>query len=250
MASMADEIRVPKAAELVASALRRQIVSGELKEEDTLPSEAMLMQQFRVSRPTLREAFRLLESESLIEVRRGARGGARVHVPNGDVAARYAGYVLEYRNVTMADVYTARMELEVPLARLLAVKAKAKDVALLRAAVEAAEPYLDDAEAYAEHDVDFHLLVADLAGNQTLKLLDEMLYHMVRTARRRYATVLNRKDLLVEYSQVHRTHSKFVDLIDKRDPEEAEDLWRSHLLEANKHYLARPIAKSVVEMME
>jgi DNA-binding FadR family transcriptional regulator len=61
-----DAIRVPKAAELVAAPLRRQIITGELSEGDALPSEAALMTQFRISRATLREAFRILESESLM----------------------------------------------------------------------------------------------------------------------------------------------------------------------------------------
>src|SRR2546423_893707 len=71
------QVRVPKTAELVARALRRQIIRRELGQGEALPSESALMEQFGVSRPTLREAFRLLESESLIEVRRGVRGGAR-----------------------------------------------------------------------------------------------------------------------------------------------------------------------------
>src|SRR5580704_2051753 len=75
-----QRIRVPKTAELVAAELRRKIVRGELAEGDALPSEAALMADFAVSRPTLREAFRVLESESLISIRRGARGGARVQV--------------------------------------------------------------------------------------------------------------------------------------------------------------------------
>ena len=70
-------LRVPKMAELVAGDLRRRILRGELVENDALPSESALMQRFGVSRPTLREAFRVLESESLISVRRGAHGGAR-----------------------------------------------------------------------------------------------------------------------------------------------------------------------------
>jgi DNA-binding FadR family transcriptional regulator len=245
-----DVIRVPKAAELVASTLRRQIVTGELKEHDSLPSEALLMQQFRVSRPTLREAFRILESESLILVRRGARGGARVQVPDGDVAARYAGYVLEYRGTTMADVFNARVELEVPLARLLATNAKAKDVARLRSALEEAEEHLSDAEAYAEYDVSFHLLVAELAGNQTLEVLAQMLYHIVGTARRRYTATLDRGGHLLEYRQVHKTHAKLVELVSARDADAAEAIWRKHLVEANKHYVARPMAKTVVEMMQ
>ena len=48
---------MPKTAELVAAELRRKIVRGELAEGDALPSEAALMAEFAVSRPTLREAF-------------------------------------------------------------------------------------------------------------------------------------------------------------------------------------------------
>jgi DNA-binding GntR family transcriptional regulator len=51
-------VRVPKAGEMVAAHLRRQIVLGELKEGDQLPQESILMGQFGVSRPTLREAFK------------------------------------------------------------------------------------------------------------------------------------------------------------------------------------------------
>src|SRR4030095_16201164 len=120
VADVASPVRVPKTAELVASQLRRQIVRGDLKEGDALPPESALMEQFGVSRPTLREAFRVLESEALISVRRGARGGARVHTPNGDVAARYAGLVLQFRGATLADVYEARRTIELAAVSKLA----------------------------------------------------------------------------------------------------------------------------------
>src|SRR5687767_4152226 len=109
MASTAGHVRVPKAAELVATNLRRQIVRGELKEGDTLATESQLLEEYGISRPTLREAFRILESESLIEVRRGSRGGARVRLPDLKVGAQYTGLLLQVRGVTLKDVYDARM---------------------------------------------------------------------------------------------------------------------------------------------
>lgn len=57
-------LRVPKAAEHVAAKIRRQIVTGELPEGTALPPEAELVARYGVSRPTLREAFRILESEN------------------------------------------------------------------------------------------------------------------------------------------------------------------------------------------
>ena len=62
------KIRVPKVAELVAETIRNRILNGELKEGDSLPAEAQLLEAFGISRPTLREAFRVLETEKLISV--------------------------------------------------------------------------------------------------------------------------------------------------------------------------------------
>ena len=107
-------VRVPKAGEMVAAQLRRQIVLGELKEGDQLPPESVLMEQFGVSRPTLREAFRILEAEGAITVRRGVRGGARVQVPDIGVAARHIGLLLQYRGALLSDVYEVRAVLSSP----------------------------------------------------------------------------------------------------------------------------------------
>src|ERR1700722_3828114 len=85
-------VRVPKAAELVAADLRRQIIRGELAQGDALPTEADLMVRFGVSRPTLREAFRVLGANTLIAFRGGAGGGPRVKPPDREFAARYAAF--------------------------------------------------------------------------------------------------------------------------------------------------------------
>src|SRR4051794_22682055 len=114
------DIRVPKIGELVAGHIRNRIVRGELKPDEALPPESTLMEDFNVSRPTLREAFRILESEGLITVRRGARGGARVQAPEANVAARYAGFLLQNRGATVADVLSARVIVESPAAGIVA----------------------------------------------------------------------------------------------------------------------------------
>ena len=77
-----------------------------------LPPEGQLMESLGISRPTLREAFRILEAEGLISVVRGSRTGAKVHQPSVDLVSRYAGYVLESRGTTVADLYQARLAIE------------------------------------------------------------------------------------------------------------------------------------------
>ncbi|MDT7550067.1 MAG: GntR family transcriptional regulator, transcriptional repressor for pyruvate dehydrogenase complex, partial [Actinomycetota bacterium] len=129
-------VRAPKTAELIAVQLRGQIVRAELRPGDTLPPEVQLMTQFGVSRPTLREAFRILETEGLLSVRRGSRGGAQVLRPDLTVAARYVGLLLQVQDTTIVDVYDARMVAEPACARLLAKRRTRQDIADLTACIE------------------------------------------------------------------------------------------------------------------
>src|ERR1700744_2696952 len=99
-----SQLRVPKAAELLAARIRGQIIRRELKEGDALPAESELMERFGVSRPTLREAIRVLEMESLLRMRRGSRGGALVTAPDPPVAARAVVGLLPLRGGGFPDV--------------------------------------------------------------------------------------------------------------------------------------------------
>ena len=131
-------LRAVKTGEMIAAYLRGKIVRGELAEGDCLPAEVELMHQFDVSRPTLREAFRILETESLIEIRRGARG-ARIIAPSIEVAARYVGLLMQTSGTTVADVYEARSLLEPVAAGLLAERRTSHDLADLTACVDELE---------------------------------------------------------------------------------------------------------------
>jgi GntR family transcriptional repressor for pyruvate dehydrogenase complex len=132
-----QNIRVAKTGETIASYLRGRIVRGELAEGENLPSEAELMHQFDVSRPTLRGAFRILEAESLIVIKRGSRG-ARVVAPRVEVAARYVGLLMQTSGTTLADVYEARSLIEPAAVTLLNLPAD-PDEAGPRSAASAAE---------------------------------------------------------------------------------------------------------------
>ncbi|OHV46150.1 GntR family transcriptional regulator [Parafrankia colletiae] len=202
-----QQVRVPKTAELVAAQLRRQIVRGELVEGDALPPEAVLMEQFGVSRPTLREAFRVLESEALISVRRGAHGGARVHTPDGQVAARYAGLVLEHRHTTVADVHTAHTLLEPAAVRLLATHHTDTTLTALHTALTHPDP---------NH---FHHQLLEHAGNQTLTMIAGMLRHILDTHTPPPHPAPHN----------HHDHTHLLDLITHHEPDAAETHWRTHI---------------------
>lgn len=249
-AEVGSRVRVPKMAELVAAELRRKIVRGQLAEGDSLPGEAVLMEEFAVSRPTLREAFRVLESESLISIRRGARGGARVHPPEGGVAAGYAALVLEHRGTTLKDVYDARTLIETPCAGLLAGRRTDGDLDRLRAAVAEAETLVDDPSAFIREHMRFHALVVELAGNQTLAVLNGMVRHIIDRANWSHVDLdAGSPENLRANKRGLRAHQRLVELVAAGDGASARNLWRLHLQEAEDYLLGSRSMTTVLDLL-
>jgi DNA-binding FadR family transcriptional regulator len=240
-------LRLPKTAELVADDLRRRIIRGEFAAGEALPSESALMEHFGVSRPSMREAFRVLESESLISVRRGARGGARVQPPRPEVAARYVGLILQYQGTPLSDVYAVRALLEPPCAAALARRHTAADLAALRVALESSGADDDPGGAVAAYH-DFHAVLIERAGNQTLVLLDRLVREIIAQAN----TLRARQDPTA-FREASRstmtTHRRLVDLIASGDADGAESLWRRHLREGARYALGDEAADAGLDIL-
>jgi GntR family transcriptional repressor for pyruvate dehydrogenase complex len=238
----------PKISALVAGRLRQQIIRGDLREGDSLPPEAELTAQFGISRPTLREAFRILESERLLEIRRGARGGPRVLAPEPNVAARYAGLILQYRQTSLGDVHSARLAIEPYAARLLAATADAEVKAQLDTAVAAeGEGASDEERARAGHH--FHELVVTLCGNRTIHLMWQLISGIIEA--HTMATVpadlsdSGASDSLLKAAL--RAHRKLARLVAANDEDGAEEFWRRHL-EATTPQFARVRPETIVDL--
>lgn len=232
-------VRVPKTAEVVAQNLRRQIVRGELRAGESLPAENALTEVYGVSRPTLREAFRILETEQLITVRRGARGGATVHAPEASMVARYAALVLEHDGVSLADICEARVLVEGPCARLAAVRRTGADVDRLRRLIAKCELVGHDHLRLAVESSEFHMALVEIAGNTTMVLMHKMLRRIIDMAKIRR---LDEPQEAAARSKATtfgtRAHDHIVDLIEAGDADAAEAFWTRHLVASNRYLLS------------
>lgn len=236
--SASRPVRVPKTAEVVAQNLRRQIVRGQLRAGESLPAETALTEVYGVSRPTLREAFRILETEQLITIRRGARGGATVHAPTSATVARHAAVVLEHDGTTLADVCEARVLVEGPCAGLAAKRRTDADVERLRRLIAACELVGHDHLRMAVESSEFHLALVEIADNATMLLMHRMLRRIIDMAKVRR---LDHDDELAARSKAMSfgtsAHAHIVDLIESGDATEAEAFWIRHLTASNRFLL-------------
>jgi DNA-binding FadR family transcriptional regulator len=234
-------------AERVATVLRRMMVRGEIAEGTMLPPESELMERFGVSRPTLREAFRVLESQSLIKVERGVRGGARVARPQRETLARYAGLLLEYDGVTLKDVYDARALIETPMVAQLAKSGTKAAIAQLEDII--AQEGDAEGDAAIDARTEFHSAIARLSGNKTMQIISEMLYHIIEKANRSLQPSEGPRAAQAG-RRASKTHQMVLDLIKNGDADGAAELWSRHLKKGEEYVLTGADLSTVVDLLE
>ena len=168
-----SQLRQPRLADMVAGVLRERIVEGKLQDGDLLPKQDELLEEFRISRPSLREALRILESEGLLTVRRGNVGGSIVEAPNPESSAYMFGLVLQSRRGTIADLAEAIAHIEPITASLCAAREDREEEVLpqLRLNIAECEAAIADGPEFTRLSRRFHELMVAACGNQTLILM-------------------------------------------------------------------------------
>jgi DNA-binding FadR family transcriptional regulator len=244
------QVQTPKMAELVASSIRQQIIRGELSEGDALPTEAELIAHYGISRPTIREAFRILESESLITIRKGARGGAEIHRPSPAVAARYTGMLLQAAGTTLADVHVARTIIEPAAARMLAENFTPEASESLHAALEDERVGITNPDVFVSTSVAFHRLIVEHAGNRTLAVL----WGTVALTIEAHVAAVVAKEMLGAGRQLqnrkgYRAHVHMLDLMKRGDPDAVEEFWRKHIDEAESWMVKRVGSPQLLDIL-
>jgi GntR family transcriptional repressor for pyruvate dehydrogenase complex len=247
-------LRVPTASQLIAADLRGQLARGELIAGDSLPPERELVEQFGVSREGVREALRVLEAESLLNVRHSPRGGATVLVPNVRTAAGYVGVLLQTSRTTVNDVYDAKSVIEPAALGILARTRSQQDLEDLNSCIVELDAMDgrkgDDCGMVtqmiaAQRFVD---LALERSGNVTLALQAAMLTIVMAT---HLSTTRPRSSERNELRILIASYRTLMSFLDSRDSEGAQRHWRAHLDEQRILVLGEaPAGESVVDLVD
>lgn len=213
-----DGLKVARVPEILAADLRRRIMDGELPHSSELPRQEELMLFYGVSRPSLREAMVILESEGLISVRRGKLGGAIVTQPDPNTVARAFGLVLESQNVPILDMSEALNRLEPQCAALCALRPD-RDTEVLPALCrlqDEARAAIDDFHRFTNVTRRFHEAIVELCGNQSLILVVGALENVLTMRAKEWA---RRSEMTTGFPEMDyrlqglRDHQTIIDLI-------------------------------------
>jgi DNA-binding FadR family transcriptional regulator len=233
------QARRPRVADLVADSLRDRVLSGELADGDLLPRQEQLIEDFAVSPPSLREAFRILETEGLVTIIRGNVGGAQVELPRPEKVAYLLAMVLQVRGTSIDDVAVSLGELESLCAAMVARRDdRAEVVATLRRRIEESRLAFEDTDAYVRVARRFHEDLVHGCGNETLVIVlgaVETLWsaHVEELTLRREA-VEPFTDLAFRRHSLD-AHIAITDAIEAGDPVLVAELVRGHMNQPAKH---------------
>lgn len=249
MATAKRSTRPREKPQQIADELRSLIVAGALAEGDSLGHEPDLVERFGVSRPSLREALRILEAEGLVTVVRGVRGGVVVHQPDGRTTARAAALLLQARNVSLADVFQARSLIE-PIAAMTIATTRGRKAAVneLRALIADEVDAIEDPERFGATNARFHERLVELAGNQTLGIVAEMLNEIVARAVVAVSGTDGAGSVAVRRRGI-RSQERLLELLDAGDGAAAEAHWRAHMQAVGRVMLGQAAA-TVVDLMD
>ncbi|WP_236790588.1 FadR/GntR family transcriptional regulator [Amycolatopsis sp. GM8] len=209
----------------LASRIRKQILSGELRPGDRLPTEPELSSAYQVSRNTAREALRALASQGLLTVKRGVSGGTFVSAPSPAQISEslQAGLALlaDSTHLSVSALVEIREMLEVPAAELAARHRTEEELACIRDALF--DPATVDPHTVFTHNRDFHTRVLQATHNPLIEVLAEPVF---RVLKERFLREQAPPEFWVRVDEEHR---EILGYLESGDQAGAREATRAHL---------------------
>ena len=179
--------KVGKTYERIIKHIRGEISSRNLRPGDKLPPEADLARSLGVSRPTVREALKVLESQNVLRSSTGPTGGTFVRSLSEAGVAEYLTdsitLLLDTDELTLEELWAAREAIEIRAVGAAAVRRTEQDLATMRRTIESDE--YKDFDSYFP-DITFHRAIANASGNRLLTLFMLSIHMTTITLAERY----------------------------------------------------------------
>jgi DNA-binding FadR family transcriptional regulator len=123
------------------------------------------------------------------------------------------------------------------------------ELARLQEVLDRHRASIDDPAGAIAADSEFHQLIVEMSGNETLQVLAAMVSHIFVEGVRSYAESHDWQTEQELAKIALRAHTRLLELIHKRSGDEAQELWKKHLAESAKVVLGERATATVVELL-
>jgi GntR family transcriptional regulator, transcriptional repressor for pyruvate dehydrogenase complex len=220
-AALIQPIRKARVAEEIADRIRVLILDGTLPPGEPLPAERHLAARFGVSRGSVRDAFRMLETIGLLETRHGQ--GTFPRELDVDRLVAPLASILTYRRDLSEELLDVRRMFEPAVARVAAARITEEDLADLQRIIDTQRRKLKTGTAALVEDTAFHAVLARATRNRVVMRLMETLNDLLIESRRATLRQKGRPERSIQ------GHEAVVDALRRRDPDAAARAMRAHI---------------------
>ena len=214
--------------EEIVAQIRQELASGRLKAEDQLPSERELSERFQVSRASVREAIRALESMGVVRIKTGE--GTYVTSGSEALLSPLVSVILQQKDVLL-DIFEARKVIEPEIAALAAVRAGPEQIAQMEGILEEQARQITGGKTGVEADTAFHSLLTQSTKNKVFLRLSDAVVDSLRETRERSLQIHGRP------ARSLAGHRAILEAIRDKNPAKARQAMLDHLIAIERNIL-------------
>lgn len=219
---MALPVKKVTAVQAVVESLKERIRNGEFGPRARLPSETVLLEEYEVSRLTLREAIARLAALGIIRVRHGKGAYVSDTISISALDDVLTPLFPQYDASRMNELVEARTLIESEIAGKIAESRTDEQIEYLNHQLDCSSEILNDPDLFAEQDYNFHFALVRLSENQFFIAMYQALYSQIRTFLTQYAKSIEDRKAAME------KHRPILEAIADQNVERARGLAREH----------------------
>lgn len=227
-----EPIKSTRIYEEIVRQVKAMIAEGRLKSGDQLPPERDLAEKFVVSRTSVREALRALESLGLVEIRAGE--GTFVREVSVEALIEPLALVLVSQREAIGELFEARRLLEPAIAGLAARRATPEEIQEMERILAEQAREIAAGRTGLVQDGQFHAAIASAAHNQAITRLVHGIMDLLTQSREESLNTPGRPQ------RSHQDHRGMLEAIRRRDEAAAEQAMREHLVAVEGLVLGPP----------
>jgi GntR family transcriptional repressor for pyruvate dehydrogenase complex len=239
---MLKVIKKTRIHEEVVSQIHELIKEGKFKAGDQLPSERELAETFQVSRTSVREALRALETEGLIISRTGT-GNFVADLPIESLVAPLAKLLIEEKNA-LAGIFELRKLIEPQIASLAAERATPRDIERMKRLLEKQREQVQSGATGVDADSEFHFAIGQATQNHAIEKLVSGLLQVLSHSREESLQTPGRRQASID------SHRAIIIAIENHDQEEARAAMAHHIEQVEKNVLLPKSRSSAINDRE
>ena len=224
-------VQTKRASEEIYNQIRQLILDGEIHPGERLPSERKMMEMMHRSRPTIREAMRMLERDGYIKIYSGS-SGAVVQEINVDNAVQSLETIIQMKHLSIENILEYRRQTENEAGRLAAIRRTEKDLEKMKEIIQRSEAAIGNPEEFMACDMEFHVAVAEASQNGMYSIMLQVCRNVLSEFLMEILNKGKKSTQKVRYELILDVHKKIYIAVKNQQEEEAAKWMTTHLINA------------------